>query len=298
MLTLRERLRLAVVADNSALGLREQHAALRLLEVVGGIAGPQAQALGLLELIKLGLGAVTKTLLSTADVQTTVPPVSPREHEHAAVLPSGVPLPSAARPALGSASTAPECGTVYSRHVADLLQSSLCAATRALGLPGVCDALPLAAVGEELLTAALRAALRCVRLSQMSLGAEERPAALGAAQTSLTVFAAFALHAATAQLDALRHSMVLFQASDQRSRRVDAERTPPLRLRLQTHANELRRLPSALQLWAEGAMDEAALDDAPTRRAILAPLADVSARASHGVAAAEQLAAAAVGGAL
>ena len=60
---------------------------------------------------------------------------------------------------------------------------------------------------------------------------------------------------------------------------------------LQSHATELRRLPASLQLWAEEAMDEVGVDDAPTRRAVLAPLTDVGVLAARAAASAAELAA-------
>jgi hypothetical protein len=287
---LRERLRAAVVGDASALGVREQHAALRLLEEVGRSAGSQAASLGLLELLTSGITALTQTLQLLGDVQSSVLPVSAAEHALALVLPSGAPLPSMTRSPLDAVETAPECGTAFSRHVQATLQNSLCAAIGALSLPGVRGTQPLAAVGEELLGAALRAALRCLLRPPPSLAAEAAVAAVAAAQTCLGLFAAYALQAAAEQFETLQRATALANARDRTRHAGDDQ---GLRAHVQTHANELRRLPSALQVWAESAMDEVGIDDALTRRAVLRPLDDVSALVSaqvaRGAARAEEL---------
>ena len=136
---------------------------------------------------------------------------------------------------------------------------------------------------------------------------------LAAARSSLAVFGAFALQSAADQFQALRESSALAAAkarsgaasraaaggatataaagsnplAPQTPKAASATGSATLQLHLQNHASELRRLPSALQLWAEAAMDEEGVDDPATRAAVLTPLAEVAVLASRGAAAAE-----------
>lgn len=66
---LHQRLEVAVEGDRSALGLREQHVALRLLDEVSHVAGNAVGQFGALRLIRRGLEAVTKVLLNGESVQ-------------------------------------------------------------------------------------------------------------------------------------------------------------------------------------------------------------------------------------
>jgi len=155
----------------------------------------------------------------------------------------------------------------------------------AMALPGVCDAQPLSAVGEELLTAALRASL----LSLHPTAAEEtRSSALRSAHSCIGIFAAFALKAAGQQFEILQRSTALLSASERPSR-GGIDGASQVRVHLHNYCHELRRLRTALQLWIEDAMIGASLDDAPTRRAVFEPLKDVSSHAAHCVAAAMEL---------
>lgn len=70
----RTRLASAVAAKGTALAVREQHAALRLLHQVAQVAGGEAQSLELLELFTSGLQTVTELLLVVGDLQVCVKP--------------------------------------------------------------------------------------------------------------------------------------------------------------------------------------------------------------------------------
>ena len=208
------------------------------------------------------------------------------------MLSSGMPLPPDAQSTLGCVDTVTDSGTAFSRQVRSTLESSLCAAISGIGLLGLCDVQPLSEVGEELLTDALRASLLCVRMSSLSLAKEARASALSSARTCVGMFAAFALKASRQQFETLQQSVALVTPGTgtgagsgtgtgtgtggsgyQGHGEVDLV---SLRMQSYAYATEMRRLPTALHLWAENALVEAKLHDTQTRRAVLKPLDDVS----------------------
>jgi hypothetical protein len=302
---IRDRLRVSVVADATALGLREQKASLRLIEAVGRATGPRASELGLLELLRPGLEAAVGELLRVrvgggpgGGPGVVSSPTSSEETRLAGLLPSGAPLP----PAAAGGAAPPPCGTAYSVRVRATLEGSLCAAVSALGLPGVRAQQPLASVGEELLASALRAALRCLPHPASTLAAgglaapsPEPPAfgatssLLAAAQTCLAVFGAFALHAAGEQLTLLRQAQAI-AASRGRTAQPEPQAAAGVRSQLVEHAKQLRALAPALHAWGEAAMDEEGVDAPETRRQVLLPLADIAAIASRHAAQVEAMA--------
>jgi len=286
---LHQRLEVAVEGDRSALGLREQHVALRLLDEVSHVAGNAVGQFGALRLIRRGLEAVTKVLLNGESVQRLVAPVSAEEHELAMSLPSGEPVPRLGRPTtLGSPLSGPPCGTAFSMSVSSILQGSLCTAIGVIGLPELRSSQALAAVGEELLAASLRAALRSMHMVSCNAAtcSSARAPLLAAAQSCLGIFAAFALQVATQQLDELRRSAEIAVVSRTPG---SSSQITTIRNRLSEHANELRRLPAALQVWTEAALDEEGIVGVAVRREVLSPVSAAAAIVARDLAAVELL---------
>jgi len=219
----RDRLRASAAGDKSLEALREQRAALQLLEQVCRLAGGQLVArMGqpLHEFVRQPLQSICEMLmLAPEELERAVPPTSKEERALAARLPSGGPLPGRLGPlrALGGLAIArpSDCGSAYWARVAAVLQGSLCTVVSALGSPevqaGLCVDWLTKLGGQSALRSALCAALRwlCppqdVALRFPGMMRAQRSSAIGAARSSLIAAAQTCLHV---------HSAILLQTAD------------------------------------------------------------------------------------
>ena len=216
-------------------------------------------------------------------VQRAIPPTSADEYRQASIFPSGSHVPR-----VGDLVLAPElhkhgCGTAYSRRLSAVLHSSLCAGVGALGLPSVRLAQSLSGLGgEALLAVSLRAALRSLTSTcEIHL----RVPLIASAKTCLAVFAASAMLAAAEQLAALSHGCKLLSTARDLESSARAMHT-----HLQSFACEVRRLPSALTLWAQTLLNEESASSELSRDVIADTVADVSSFATRAARDAERYA--------
>ena len=218
----------APLGDKSLEALREQRAALQLLEQVSRLAGGQLVArMGqpLHELVRQPLQHICEMLmLAPEELERAVPPASKEERALGARLPSGGSLPGRLGPlrALGGVVMArpSDCGSAYWARVATVLQGSLCTVVSALGSPEVQAGLSVDWLfhwlvmqgGQSALLSALRAALRWLCPPHVvalrvpgTMRSIQRSSAIGAARSSLIAAAQTCLHV---------HSAILLQAAD------------------------------------------------------------------------------------
>ena len=194
----------------------------------------------------------------------------------------------------GSASKTRPLSSAGSAHRAaqyTYLQGSLCSALNTLMRARICDSAPLSSIGQDVLTSALRAAIRCTQPTmQTRLQGKSTKRLVCAAQACIHTYAAFLLQVAAQEFVRLQQSLCLEAAHD-RARCQQLPKSSKMMTvwrQLDTHIQQLECLPSALKSWVEGALDDEHVADTTVRKSILVPISDVARKTQEGVFAAQQ----------
>ncbi|KAL1525460.1 hypothetical protein AB1Y20_020317 [Prymnesium parvum] len=287
------RLRAACAGERSAVGLHEQCYAIRLIEAIvqvnendgtDQIAFDAPKHL-LAELAILSLASASKMmLLRPTELQAEVVPRSPEERAASLRLPSGdlsicseLCRPRTEQSRSRSAQTMTHrrgllhCGTIYSQWILSALQGSLCAALKTLCTfnkpPPLDDNLV------ETMQCALKASFTTLqRLGPQPFGFTARSLSLAATQC-VALFGGLAIQAGMTQMRQLQ-SVQRLALSQVRARQQE-DPTTAIQAQLLDCARELRRLPQALHLWVDTAIQDIALQedsvcDSDVRRKIAA----------------------------